>query len=257
MRKAMLIVAALALAVSGCTTVQVNPLSHELSYQFTPAPNVEKSVDKSIAVVPFEDGRMYNNANKTTSTSILLNLVPLVWYTTGNVSHPEVVYNTTDVGISSCVKASGSMADALPKVLAAYLARSRRFSKAAFVEYAEVKGAHDYDYVLRGTLVESKVTATRYSYCLGPAAVATYLLGAPMVYYSASLTVDWQLHDASGKPVGSRQTATLDAPIGICNGLYYGMWVNQKSVPIGLYVEALREVNAKITEGVSELVRAQ
>lgn len=257
MKKAMLIVAALVLAVSGCTTVQVNPLSHELSYQFTPTPDVEKSVDKSIAIVPFEDGRMHDGANKTESTSMLVNLVPLVLWTTGYVSHPEVEYNTTSVGICDYVKASGSMANALPKILAAYLGRSRRFSKATFVEYAEVKGSHSYDYVLRGTLVESDVVVTRLSYGLSVAAPAAYILGAPMAHYSASLTVDWQLYDAAGEPVGAKQTSTLEAPLTKTKGLYYGAWANQKTVPIGLYVEAIRTVNEQIADGVSELIRAQ
>jgi len=257
MKKAIWVVAALALAVSGCTSTQVNPLNHELDYQFTPAPDVERSVDKSIAVVPFEDGRMYNGANRTTSTSLLVNLIPLVPYTTGKVSHPEVVYNTSVVAIGENVKAAGTMANALPKILANHLHRSRRFSKAAFVEYAEVKGSHDYDYVLRGTLANSTVTATRLSYCLGPAAVVPYLLGAPMVHYSAELTVDWQLYDASGQPVGAKQTATLEAPIEKCTALYWGMWASEKTVPVGLYVEAIRTVNQQIINNVSELVRAK
>lgn len=257
MRMTILGVVALALAVSGCTTVQVNPLSHELDYQFTPAPDVDKSVDKSIAIVPFEDGRMFNGANKTESTSILINLLPLVPYTTGKVSHPEVTYNTTSVSIGSDVKAAGTMANALPKILASHLHRSRLFSKATFVEYAEVKGSHSYDYVLRGTLVNSTVTATRLSYCVGPAAIAFYALGAPIVHYSAELTVDWQLYDANGQAVGAKQTATLEVPLKQTNGLYYGMWASDKVVPIGLYVEAVRTVNQQIADGVVELIRAK
>ena len=257
MKRATLILAALALGVVGCTTVTLNPLSHELDYHFTPAPDVGASVDKTIAVVPFEDGRMYDGNNQTVSTSLLWNALPLVLYTTGHVSHPEVVYNTTAWGMDETVKAAGSMADALPMLLADYLHRSRRFSVAKFVHYAEVKGSHDFDYVLRGTLVQSNVKARRYSWFLGPAAPVTYLLGAPMVHYSADLVVEWQLYDAGGNPVGAKQMATLDAPLTRTRALYYGMWADNKTVPLGLYVAAIRQVNAKIADDLSELVRSQ
>ena len=253
MRMAILGVVALALAVSGCTTTQVNPLSHELNYQFTPAPDQDKTVDKTIAIVPFEDGRMFDGANKTESTSLMVNLIPLVWYTTGKVSHPEVVYNTTDLGMSSTVKASGAMEEALPQILAEHLDRSRLFKNATFVAGSEIKG---YDYVLRGKVVDSTVTATRYSYLLGPAAIVPYLLGAPIVDYSAELTVEWELYDAGGAQVGA-DTETLSAPIEKSNALYYGMWVDNKTMPIGLYVEAFQTVNQMIADGVMEVINAQ
>ena len=253
MRMVTLVVVAMALAVSGCTTTQVNPLSHELDYNFTPAPSPKNAVDKSIAVVPFEDGRMFGGANKTKSTSLMLNLVPLVWYTTGEVSHPEVVYNTTDLEFASTVKASGSMEEALPQILADHLGRARLFSKATFVTSEEVDG---YDYVLRGRLVNSTVKAERYSYLLGPAAIAPYLLGAPMAKYSASLTVEWQLYNASGKPIGAGK-AMLKDPIEQYVALYYGMWADNKTMPIGLYVEAIKTVNQQIINDVIEAVKAE
>ncbi len=254
MKRAMLIGAVLVWAVSGCTTMQVNPLSHELKYQLTPAPAMEKFVDKSIAVVPFDDARMYDGANKTTSTSTAWNIVPFVVYTTGVVSHPEVSYNTSVSGMGSYVKAAGTMADAIPKLLAEYLHRSRRFSKAVFVEAAEVRDHHPYDMVLRGTLVESKLTATRFSYGLGPAAPVAYLFGAPVVKYSASLTVDWQLYDARGDKIGPKKTATLEGPVVQHTGLYYGLVRDHKDVPFGLYVDAVRTVNTKIAEEISEQI---
>jgi len=253
----MLILAALVVTVAGCTTVQVNPLSHELDYQYTPAPNVEASVEKSIAVVPFEDGRMHDGNNRMTSDSLWLNVIPLWFRTRADVSHPEVVYNTTVVGIGDYVKAEGSLADAVPQLLAEHLHRSRLFSNAKFVEYAEVKGSHTFDYVLRGTLVQSKVVAHRYSWCLGPAAPVVYILGAPMVHYQADLIVDWRLYDAGGQAIGPKQRSQTIIPLTRWNGLYYGMWSSQKTTPIGLYVEAVREVNGKIAEGAAELVKAQ
>jgi len=100
MKRVMLVVAVLALAVSGCTTVRVNPLYHELSYQSTPAPNAEMSVDKTIAIIPFDDGRMYDDRNVATSDNTLLNCLPLVPYTVGHDTHPEVTYNTSEGGFS-------------------------------------------------------------------------------------------------------------------------------------------------------------
>ena len=179
MRRAMLIVAALVFAVSGCRTTTVNPLYHELSYLQTPAQDAEKTVGKSLAVVPFADKRAADN--KASTTWRLLNLLPLVIYTTGYETHPEVVYNTTACGLGGQVKAAGTLADAMPKLLADYLNRSRRFTKVQFVEAAEVRDKHSYDLVLRGTLVESKLKKTVLTYCLGPGAVALYILGAPVV----------------------------------------------------------------------------
>ena len=254
MRRVMLVVAVLALAVSGCTTVRVNPLYHELSYQLTPALDTEMSVDKTIAVVPFDDGRMYDDANIATSDSVLLNWLPLVPYTVGHDTHPEVTHNTSEGGCSNSIKVAGTLADAMPKLLADYLHRARRFSKAVYVEAAEVKGPHHYDYVLRGTLVESKLETTRYSYCLGPAALVPYLLGLPTTRYSASLTVEWQLYDMSGKPVGNKRTSSVETPVVHYAGLYYGTLSNHKNAPFGLYIEAARTANEKIATGVCELV---
>ena len=165
-----------------------------------------------------------------------------------------MVYNKTDLGLGTEVRAAGSMEEALPQILAGHIERSRLFSKATYVTSEEVKG---YDYVLRGTLVESTVTATRYSYLLGPAAIVPYVLGAPMAKYSASLTVNYQLYNANGDKVDAEQTATLEAPLTQNVALYYGMWSNSKTMPIGLYVEAIKTVNRDVVNGVIEAVKAE
>jgi hypothetical protein len=251
MKRAMLAVVVLGVAASGCITEQVNPLAHELKYQLTPAPAMEKALDKSIAVVPFEDGRMHDGANKAESTSMLVNCIPLVFYTTARHTHPEVTYNTSVAGVWKDVKTAGTLDEAMPKLLADYLHRSRRFSTAVFVEAAEVKQPHDYDFVLRGKLLDANLIERRYSYCLGPAALAAHLLGAPMVKYDASLAVEWELVDGQGKVLATK-VASLEQPVCHYSGLYYGLEHEQKDVPFGLYVEAVRTVNKRIAADVCD-----
>lgn len=251
MKRAMMIGAAVILAVSGCmTTQQVNPLCHELSYFETPSAPEGRVVPKSIAVVPLKDLR----ESTTTSTSMVVNCLPLVWYTTGADSHPEVVYNTSVGGIGKTVTAAGTLADAIPQVLADYLHKSGRFASVKFVTAAELKGSHSYDFVLRGKLVDSQLITTRYSYFVGPGALGLYLLGAPMVKYSASLTVDWRLYDAKGAPRGEVMTATTDGPITQYTGLYYGLSRQEKDVPFGLYVDAVRVINRRTAHALTDLL---
>jgi len=254
MRRAIWLLALLVPVAAGCTTVQVNPLAHELNYQFTPAPDPVKAVDKALAVVPFADGRMLDGNNVTRSTSAVWNCLPFVWRTVAYDSHPEVTYNSSVGGAFSRVKVAGTLADALPELLAAQLGRSRRFAKVAFVEASEVRDRHSYDYVLRGKLVESKLESVRLSYGLGPAALVPHLLGLPLVRYTASLTVEWQLFDSAGNAVGPRVTETLDKLIVRDNALYYGWTHENKDMPFGLYVEAARSINTKIEEKLMDLV---
>ena len=100
MKRSLFIFAALIVAAAGCvSTVQVNPLAHELAYQLTPTPAPDLTVSKSIAVVPFEDGRMYDGANISNFTPAVVNLLPGVWSTTRVDSHPEVVFNLSLIHI--------------------------------------------------------------------------------------------------------------------------------------------------------------
>jgi predicted nucleic acid-binding Zn-ribbon protein len=109
------------------------------------------------------------------------------------------------------------------------------------------------DLVLRGELVKATLTQRRYSYGLSVAMVAAYLLGAPINKYEASLQVDWQLFDAkTDAPVGPKKTATVEAPVTRFSGFYYGYSTCGQSTPFGLYVEAVKQVNAAIAHGLSE-----
>lgn len=255
MKRSLFLFAALIVAAAGCvSTVQVNPLAHELAYQLTPTPAPDLAVNKTIAVVPFEDGRMYDGANMSTFTPMIVNFVPGIWSTTRVDSHPEVVHNRSVCGPMSVVLAAGTLDDAMPKLLADYLHRSRRFNNAVFVEAAEVAGQHNFDYVLRGRLVESQLVTKRYTYGVSLLAVVPHLLGAPVCHTSASLTVQWQLFDQAGRPVGGVKTATLSEPVDVFSGLYYGRVIDHKSVPLGLYVGAVREVNANIANDLSDML---
>jgi predicted nucleic acid-binding Zn-ribbon protein len=109
------------------------------------------------------------------------------------------------------------------------------------------------DLVLRGELVKATLTQRRYSYGLSVAMAAAYLLGAPVNKYEASLQVDWQLFDAkTGAPVGPKKTATVEEPVTRFSGFYYGYSTCGQSTPFGLYVDAVKQVNAAIAHGLSE-----
>ena len=152
----------MAAATSGCTTVEVNPLWNELTCQWTPPHDPDQVIAKRVAVVaPFEDARMLNGANRTTCAHPLVTFVPLVPCTTSVQTHPEVTCNLTESDGTDHVRAVGTLPHALPKVLVDYMKRSGRLADAACVESAKASGGSTgHDVILRGRLVESKLTTT-------------------------------------------------------------------------------------------------
>jgi len=247
MKRTMLIMAALVIAVSGCAAREA-ALYKELTYKPDALTDVTLATDKAIVVVPFVDARKESEA---ASECLLWNLVPLVVRTTLVETHPELVYKTS----GSCfrpVKMTGTLADAIPKLLAEQLRVTRRAPQAQYAEDVEGEGFKETDLVLRGTVVRSALTTKRYSYGLGPAAVVAYFLGAPMVRYSAWLEVDWQLFDANNKPVSLKKTASVETPIVQPAGLYCGRRAYGKNAPLGLYVAAVKAVNEKIARDLSQ-----
>jgi len=247
MKRTMLILAALVIAVSGCAAREA-ALYKELAYKPDPLTDVTLATDKAIVVVPFVDARKESEAS---SECPLWNLVPLVVRTRQVETHPELVYKTS----GNCfrpVKLTGTLADAIPRLLAEQLRVTRRAPQALYAEDVEGEGFKETDLVLRGTVVRSTLTTKRYSYGLGPAALVAYLLGAPTVRYSAWLEVDWQLFDANNKPVSLKKKATVETPIVQPAGLYYGRRACGKDAPLGLYVAAVKAVNEKIARDLSE-----
>jgi hypothetical protein len=244
MKQAMMVVAGLILATSGCTVVtEVNPLYEEVNYHPETSAGSVQPVDKALAVVQFEDAR----PSTAESQHLLLNSLPFVWATRGVDSHPEAVHNNTIYSTSRPVYALGTLNEALTRLLARDLHRTRQFSKVDFVE-ALPKKTDEYDLVLRGKLLNSDLTTDRYAYCLGPLAYVPYLLGAPVVLYRPDLVVEWQLFDSKGEPLGKPQrVGAVDVkPISQYAGLYYGWYRNHRIVIMGVVSEAIKQVNAQI-----------
>jgi hypothetical protein len=243
MKRAILAMAVLVLAASGCAEMQQSTLSEELNYEPPPVTDVAKRIKGSIVVVPFVDARVDNGDEL--STSIFWNLVPLVHYTTLVETHPEAEHAPANTQVR------GTLAQAIPKLLVEQLKETGRAPNAEYAEAAEGEGFRPGDYVVRGVLVNSALTTSRYSYGLGPAALVLHVLGLPHCKYSAWVETEWRLYDGTGELIGKKRTASAIEPVEQYQGLYYGWCAGDTSAPLGLYAEAVRAVNEQIAEELS------
>ncbi|MFW6107965.1 MAG: hypothetical protein ACOC70_02070 [bacterium] len=246
MRRAMWVAAAaLVLVVAGCTSGPEPALKDRLAYSDVRRVQPTPVSEKSIVVVPFEDLR---ETCRTHDISMLLNLIPLTtWYTTGVNSHLDA-----EAGSGG----RDSFAVAMAELLARHLTAANAARRVDFLTEGELKQAEGYDLVLRGKLRDATLETTRYSYCLGPGAIVPYLLGAPIVHYQPSLTVEWRLYDGEGNATTNVETAAVPGckPVGKNTGLYYGHYANGVDTPLGLYTGAVRCVNRQITEDLLTLL---
>lgn len=253
MKRAMLVLGLVVLAVSGCVSAREIALHDELAYKLDPVEGRIPATDKVVAVLPFDDERFDNSAEL--STSPCWNLMPLVCYTTQVSVRPERRYKTTGSGLFNKVVIKGTLADAISRLLVDHLKQSGRAVNAVYGEPVAVEGKPAAcDYVVRGAVVGSALSRKRYTYGLGPLAVIPYLFFAPTSRYTACLEVEWQLFDAAGKPVGQKALAAVEYPIEHCAGLLYGGSVSGKKAPAGMYIEAVKAVNEQIAFRISELI---
>ncbi len=252
MKRAMLALGLVVLVASGCVSVREIALHEELAYKLDPVEGRIPATDKVIAVLPFDDERFDNTAEL--STSPCWNLVPFVCYTTQLTARPELRYKTTSSGLFHKVVITGTLADAIPRLLVDHLKQSGRASNAVYGEPPAVEGKAAYDYVVRGAVVGSALSRKRYTYGLGPLAVIPYLFFAPTSRYTACLEVEWQLFDAAGKPIGQKALAAVEYPMEHSAGLLYGGSVSGKNAPAGMYIEAVKAVNEQIAFRISELI---
>jgi hypothetical protein len=173
-----------------------------------------KTLDRSLAVVPFDEARpprLY-----TTTGRLFLTYIPLLPY----VSSPferldESVKKQSDSiaagGRGMTLGADQSVAPpydqytyprSLPRAIADDLAASGLLREVRFVEADAVSG---FDYVLSGSVRESPLRQTATSFGLGIVGVLLWFIPVPMQKTSASVTIDLTVTDArSGRTVWSR-----------------------------------------------------
>lgn len=252
MKRMILALGLAVLLVSGCGSVRETALHDELAYKLDPVESRIPTTAKVVAVLPFDDQRFDNSAEL--STSPCWNLIPFVHHTTQVAVRPEVRYKTAGSGLFQKVTITGTLADAIPRLLVDHLKQSGRAVNAVYGEPAPVGGKPGYDYVVRGAVVGSALSRKRYTYGLGPLAVLPYLFFAPTSRYTACLEVEWQLFDAAGKPIGQKALAAVERPIEHTAGLLYGGSVSGRKVPVGMYIEAVKAVNEQIAFRICELV---
>lgn len=198
----MRVVAAIS-AVVILTACQLTP-TFTTGYQI-PGPAAGQSLDRSVAVIPFEEQRPpreYSSAGR-----LFLTYVPLLpWVSMPFERIDESVKRQSEEidkggrGITS--GAAQSVAPpydqytyprSIPRAIADDLNGAHLFREVRFVD-ADATGG--FDYVLRGTVRESPLTSTATSYGLGMAGVLLWILPIPMQKTSASVSVDMTLTDS-------------------------------------------------------------
>jgi hypothetical protein len=188
---------AAAVLLSGCQLTGTFTTGYQL-----PGPVEGRQLDRSLAVVPFEEARpprLY-----TTTGRMFLTYVPLLpWVTLPFERLDESVRKQSEGierggrGITS--GAAQSVAPpfeeytyprSFPRAIADDLAAAGIFREVRFVEADAAQG---FDYALRGSVRESPLRNSATSFGLGMAGVLLWLIPVPMQKTSASVSVDMEL----------------------------------------------------------------
>jgi hypothetical protein len=189
----------LLLFVSACQLTPTFTTGYEIPARLT----VETS-DRSLAVVPFTEGRpprLY-----TTTGRMFLTYVPLLPY----VSSPFERLDESVKKQSDSISAGGrgitmgaaqgvappyeeyTYPRSFPRAIADDLHASGLFREVRFVEEDAVSG---FDYVLSGSVRESPLRSTATSFGLGMVGVLLWIIPVPMQKTTASVTADLTLTD--------------------------------------------------------------
>lgn len=200
------------LVVVACSACQLTP-TFTTGYEL-PGRSSVRSLDRSLAVVPFEEARpprLY-----TTTGRLFLTYVPLIPYVTSPFERlDESVKKQSDSieagGRGMTMGATQSVAPpfeqynyprSFPRAIADDLNASGLFRSVQFVE-ADAVG--EVDYVLNGSVRESPLRSTATSFGLGMAGVLLWFIPVPMQKTTASVTVDLSVTDRrTGEVVWTR-----------------------------------------------------
>jgi len=215
------------LLLSGC---QLTP-TFTTGYQI-PGPIAGTTLDRSVAVVPFEElrpPREYSSAGRT-----FLTYVPLLPWVSMPFERVDEIVRKQSEGIEKGGRgmtsgAAQSVAPpfdeytyprSFPRAIADDLNASQLFRDVRFVESDEAGG---FDYVLRGSVRESPLRGTVTSFGLGMAGVLLWIFPIPMQKTSAGVDVDMTLTEAStGQVVWKR---TIDSDISRIATMYTSVMI--------------------------------
>lgn len=201
------------LSASLLTACQLTP-TFTTGYDL-PGSVAARSLDRSLAVVPFEEERpprLYGLAGR-----LFMTYIPLLPYVSIPFERLDESVRIQSKAIESGgrgMTAGAAQGVAPPfeeytyprsfaRAIADDLNTSGLFREVAFVEEDAVAG---FDYVLRGAVRESPLRETATSFGLGMAGVLLWFLPIPMQKTSAAVAVDLTLTDAgSGETVWTRE----------------------------------------------------
>lgn len=155
-----------------------------------------KSIDKKVAVLPYEDARENQNDNLAG-----ICFIPLVPYGPQNLNSPEGLSMHTTSGMWVNFKPT----EDFPKALAEDLRNTHLFSD-AFFDYRRESG----DYAVKGKITSTKYVGRTITYCLSVYGAYLWFIGLPAAWTQNNLSVDLTLVDSkSGKALFSKTyTAT-------------------------------------------------
>ncbi len=165
-----------ALVSAGCAT------QYSWVYSANNYKPVNTKSDKSVAVLPFKDGRSNEN-----STKIFLYLIPLVPFGPADYDVPEGAQKHINSGLWTNYKP----VEDFPKALAEEL-RSANLFKEAYFDFK--KGGSDY--VINGTILSTKYSGKIISYGLSAYGPILWLIGLPASSISNELSLELVLLDS-------------------------------------------------------------
>ncbi|MEN8183661.1 MAG: hypothetical protein ABFS46_14120 [Myxococcota bacterium] len=195
-----------------CPACQLTP-TFTTGYE-VPGRAAVQSLDRSLAVVPFEEARpprLY-----TTTGRLFLTYVPLIPYVTSPFERLDESVKKQSEGIEAggrgiTMGATQGVAPpyeqytyprSFPRAISDDLNASGLFREVRFVEPDAVG---DFDYVLRGSVRESPLRSTTTSFGLGMVGVLLWFIPVPMQKTTAGVTIDLRVESQeTGEAVWAR-----------------------------------------------------
>ena len=172
------------LLLVGCGTTGKFVYPDQMSTLFSAAS--EPVLEKSVAVIPFDDYR--SSENSCLYPLYLIPLMPLSW---GDYERPEAASM-----FLSIVKYDITPSEDLAKATAVSLRHSNIFKDAFFTMGGEKQNA---DYVLGGRIKMLKYQGKMFTYCLSVYGPIFWILGAPAGTSENRLVLELQLKNKNGK----------------------------------------------------------
>jgi hypothetical protein len=201
-----------------CSACQLTP-TFTTGYEL-PGRSSGRTLDRSLAVVPFDEARpprLY-----TTTGRLFLTYVPLLPYVTSPFERLDESVQKQSEGIEAggrgiTMGATQSVAPPFehynyPRSFARAIADDLNASGLfRDVQFVDADAAHDFDYVLGGSVRESPLRSTASSFGLGMVGVLLWFIPVPMQKTTANITVDLNVTDRqTGEVVWTR---SLDSEV--------------------------------------------